>query len=92
MLEALFHLVRNEVVAGSIPVSSTKIPRKTMFLKITGQRVRPGYFRFTLGGLGCVGPSLHPCSMVDAFNIALKNAGVSESGKLVILSGIPIRL
>ena len=90
MIEASFG--RNEEVAGSIPVSSTKIPRKTMFLKITRQRVRPGYVRFTFGGLGCVGPSLYPWSMVDAFNIALKNAGVSEPGKLAILSGIPIRL
>ena len=39
-----------------------------------------------------IGPSLYPWSTLEAFTTALKNAGVAESEKRIILSGIPIRM
>ena len=39
-----------------------------------------------------IGPSIYPWSMLEAFTTALKNAGVVESEKRIVLSGIPIRM
>ncbi len=39
-----------------------------------------------------IGPSQYPWSMVEAFGLALKNAGVEEPDKRIVLSGIPIRM
>jgi hypothetical protein len=38
-----------------------------------------------------IGPSQYPWSMPEAFMTALKNAGVAEPQKQIVLSGIPIR-
>jgi hypothetical protein len=39
-----------------------------------------------------IGPALYPFSMIEAFGNVLQNAGVSEHGKRIIQSGIPIRM
>jgi hypothetical protein len=39
-----------------------------------------------------IGPSQYPWSMPEAFVTALKNAGIAESEKRIVLSGIPIRM
>lgn len=38
-----------------------------------------------------IGPSPYPMAMFDAFNAALADAGVPESGKKIFISNIPIR-
>lgn len=39
-----------------------------------------------------IGPALYPFSMIEAFGSVLQNAGVSDPGKRIVLSGIPIRM
>jgi hypothetical protein len=38
-----------------------------------------------------IGPASYPSSMIDAFTTVLQKAGVSDLGKRIVLSEIPIR-
>lgn len=39
-----------------------------------------------------IGPALYPFSMIDAFGTAIREAGITEPEKRIVLSGIPIRM